>query len=439
MAFVEKEISLDYKFSLPSIIMYVNYGGKILAIAREEGNWIVLDNDLQQIFFEQLREHTIQESLELSSCPIEEAQWVITQIFARHMEKRVKYQRIAPIMQLYLTNNCNMRCPHCYMYAGEKSEYEMTTDEIKSVLNAYRKSGGRDVKMTGGEIALRSDLVSIVKYGKSLGLRIDLLTNGTLWTKSAVEAVTPHINSVQISIDGYDETENAKVRGKGNFKKALDTVDAFVRLGVTVKVAVTANYTPDIIDKVDAFAEFAKSLKRKYKGYKFDVDIATGLLPGRYGRLSVEEDMKYQKATMSMNNKYLGCGNIKDASYIKRHRSGLVLTNCSYGFPTIAANGDLHYCPVTLMTKPVANIRTTPLGEIMDMCKRAHFASETSNLEPCQSCELKSICGGDCRLNFEYFRNSDIKENVRPYRKCSEKIKAEFYETMIRTNEDIFH
>ena len=439
MSVVEKEISLDYRFNLPAVIVPVHYGGKILIIAREEGNWIVLENDSQEEFFNLLRNNSIEDALKLTSCSYDDAQWVITQLIARHFEKKVRYQKTQPIMQLYLTNSCNMTCPHCYMMAGKKAENEMTTKEIMDILNAYRKSGGRDIKMTGGEIALRNDLHKIVQYGKSIGLRIDLLTNGTIWDEKSIKQIIPYINSVQISIDGYNEEENAKIRGAGNFQKALDAVNLFVKNGATVKVAITAYYSPDISEKTDNYANFAKQLKERYKEYKFDVDIATGLLPGRYGKLSEKEDEEYRRTTLEMNNRYLGCTNTKDAAYIKRHRSGIILTNCSYGYPTIAANGDLHFCPVTLMTKPVTNIRKTPLDKIMDMCKHAHSLSETSNLEPCRTCELKAICGGDCRLNFPELQKSDVEDVIHPTRKCTEQFKADFYETMIRINEDIFH
>ena len=36
MSVVEKEISLDYRFDLPAVIVPVHYGGNILIIAREE-------------------------------------------------------------------------------------------------------------------------------------------------------------------------------------------------------------------------------------------------------------------------------------------------------------------------------------------------------------------------------------------------------------------
>lgn len=439
MTHVEREIRLDYHFRFPAIIDTVEYGGKTLEIAREEGNWIVLDNKQQKAFFEALRANSIEDAMSSALCTEDDAVWVVTQLIARRFEKKVRYQRTSPIMQLYLTNGCNMRCPHCYMFAGKTFSDELSTQEVEKLLLNYRKSGGKDVKLTGGEIALRGDLLDIVEYGHNLGLRIDLLTNGSLWTEENIGKASHLINSVQISIDGYNEEENAKVRGKGNFAKALKAVDCFINAGAKVKVAVTANYSPDIDDKIDAFSNFAKALTDKYEGKRFEIQIATGLMPGRYGRLSEKEDNKYQAATLEMNNRFLGCHDIKDAEYVKRHRSGIVLTNCSYGYPTIAANGDVHLCPITEMTKPVANVRTTPWKNIMNILRHGHQLADTSSLQPCNHCELKSICGGDCRLNFPELRGGDIMDVTCPKRECNDEIKRSFYDLMIRTNQKIFH
>lgn len=438
---VKKAISLDYRFRLPAIIDYVDYGGKTIAVAREEGNWIVLDNPDQRSYFDALRSSTIGEALQTTRCAEKDAQWVVTQLIARHFEEPSKYQELTPVMQLYLTNSCNMRCPHCYMSAGKANENELTTDEVFNILRAYKQNGGVDVKLTGGEIALRPDLFEIIKYGANIGLHVELLTNGTLWTKENIEKVVPYITVVQISIDGYDEEENAKIRGKGNFQKALDAIHHFAIAGAKVHVAMTAYYSPDLSEKANSYAEFARDLKEKYKDYDLEVFIATGLLPGRYGKFSQKEEEEYTAITQGIYSRYQGCQSFVDEGFIGRHQSGLILSNCSYGYPTIASNGDVYMCPIISATNVVANIRTTPLGDIMDICNYAHSLSETKNLEPCNHCELKSICGGDCRISyFNELRRGDIKNVTAPiYRTCSQDVKNRFYELMLKTNTEIFH
>lgn len=438
---ITKELSPDYCFNLPNVIDIVNYEGKFLVIAREEGNWIVLDNEAQLSYFKELRSKSICDARLSIQCSEKDAEWVITQLVARHFDEPVKYQKMTPVMQLYLTNKCNMRCPHCYMSAGEANDNELTTNEVFNVLEAYKKNGGVDVKLTGGEITLRNDLFEIVKFGAGLGLKMELLTNGILWTEEYVKRISPYITVVQISVDGYNETENAKIRGKGNFRKALDAIHFFATNGTRVHVAITANYSKELSSQVEEYANFAKGIKNKYKDYNLEVFIATGLLPGRYGDLTSKEADEYNSITQNINSRYLGCEQFVDYGFIGRHKAGLVLKTCSYGYPSISSNGDVFMCPIVSVLKPVANIRTTSLDEIMAMCFRLHELSETDNLEPCRHCALKSICSGDCRIRyFEDLKRDDVISATPPFRrKCSDEIKEGFYKLMLETNMKIFH
>lgn len=441
MELVEKEIQQNYRFNLPSIIDYVDYGGKMIVIAREEANWIVLDNPDQLYFFKLLLSFPLGEAMSLSNCNEKDQEWVVTQIVARHFEEKAKQQEIIPVAQLYLTNSCNMRCPHCYMMAGKAYDNELTTQEIKDLLIAYKKNGGVDVKLTGGEITLRKDLVEIVRYGNSIGLHIELLTNGTLWTDEMIDAIADCITVIQISIDGYSEEENSKIRGPHNFEKALTAIDKFARRYVNTRVAITAYYSTDLESKIQNYSDFAFNLKEKYQGYNVDVVIATGLLPGRYGNLTEQEANNYSAIMNEVNSRYMCCDNFEDHGFIERHKSGYILNNCSYGFLSVAANGDVFMCPIVNVMKPVANIRTHSLEDIIKISNHAHSLSFTDNLRPCKECELKYICGGDCRIRyFEDLKSQDIlgiKGTVT--RKCDRQTKEKFYKLMIRTNVEIFH
>lgn len=438
---VKVNVPKDKRFIFPLLLDIIQHKGKYIVIAREEGNWIVLDNKDQLDFFNSLKDRTLDEAMKSFHGDYCDMQWVVTQLIARHFEEPSKLLSPKPIAQLYLTNECNLHCPHCYMSAGVANENEMTTQEILAVLDGYKANGGRDVILTGGEIGLRKDLYEIVKYGSGLNLKMHLYTNGTLWTKVLIDRIAEFTTLVQISIDGYSEEENAKVRGKGNFSRALEAVDDFVSAGVNTRVAITAYYTTDLQNKIAKYVEFAESLKRKYAQCRFDVVIATGLLPGRYGHLSETEFEKYNDIMNRVNNLCYGCSNFSELGFIKRHQKGRYLNNCSYGYLSVSSTGDVYVCPVISQLDPIANIRTESMNRVFDLLNHAHRISCTDNLMPCRECDLKSICGGDCRIRyFKELRRSDI-ENVKGavYRKCDENIKNSYYDLMIRTNMDIFH
>lgn len=128
----EKEISLETSFSLPEKISYINYDGRIIAIAVDMANWIMLNNDTEKRFFELLHQHhTIQNSILLANPTEEEISNVLTQIVAKDFLNQVTVSKTPDsFLQIYLTNACNMKCPHCYMYAGTKYDNELSFSEI---------------------------------------------------------------------------------------------------------------------------------------------------------------------------------------------------------------------------------------------------------------------------------------------------------------------
>lgn len=225
---VRKTIPPTQRFVFPSALAVVFYKKKILMISKDTANWIVLQNEEQLEFFNLLKSYQLNEALAKFKGEYKDAKYVVTQIIARKFENtKVHSKHVSGTMQLYLTNACNMRCPHCYMFAGFKKKNELTTEEICSLLKSFRESGGKVVVFSGGEIALRQDLLKIIDYSYRIGIKNEILTNGTLWTESMIEEISPMLTRVQISIDGYSEKTNSKIRGKGHFFKHLKLLTDF--------------------------------------------------------------------------------------------------------------------------------------------------------------------------------------------------------------------
>ena len=67
-------------------------------------------------------------------------------------------------MQLDLTYRCNERCVHCYLDHDDHGE--MTTAEIKDLLDQMADAGVFFLTLSGGEIFLRKDLFEIVEHAR---------------------------------------------------------------------------------------------------------------------------------------------------------------------------------------------------------------------------------------------------------------------------------
>lgn len=437
-----KEIDIEKYYKIPEDIRIVRYNQKIIVIAVETASWIILDNENQLYFFELLRKHSLKEAILLFQGEKIDIQNTIIQIEAKGFENTTVTHFIDTSIHLYLTNKCNMKCPHCYMYAGKENLNELTTEEVFNILRLFKKYGGTSIILSGGEITMREDLYDIVKYGYSQGLKMELLTNGVLWTNELIEKIYPYITRIQISIDGFSEEKNAEIRGRGNFEKALETLDKFIKKGISTELAITPLYTNDLKNEIEAYANFGRQLKDKYKKCDFKVKYTTGLLDGREIHLSKEQKSDYTEIMNRVTSSYYG-EDISDYAFINSHKKRFIFDNCSYGCLNISSTGDVYFCSRIPSIKPFANIRKDDFSRIVELSLLAQKLSNINNLKPCKDCELKYICGGGCRLkhfkdlvNCEDIEHLDI--NTISPRNCDRKTKEEFYDLMIRTNHKLF-
>ena len=441
---VKKTISLDKQYVFPEDIRYIRFENVIITIAVNTANWIILENDNQLHFFKLLFNNNLGDALKEFDGPQNDAVKVVRQIEAKNFENTqiTKDSGGNPNFHFYLTNKCNLKCPHCYMFSGAKEDKELTTEEILNILTKISKHQYERVIFSGGEITTRNDLYEIVNHAHNLGLKIQLLTNGTLWSEELIKKIAPIIDEIQISIDGFSEKENAKIRGVNSFEKSLNTIEKFVQAGVFTEVGITPFYDNELKNKINEYAEFGKQLINKFGTSNFRVRFSVELLDGRDITLTDEEREEYSKIINKIYSLYYG-ETIDDYPFIKMRKEKRIMDNCTYGGINISSEGNVYLCSRIPSLKPIGNIKNDNLDKIIHLSKIAQNLSHIDNLKPCCNCELKYICGGGCRIT--YFPDlttcdnieSITKEDIRP-RKCTKKYKEDFYRLLIRTNERIF-
>ena len=113
-----------------------------------------------------------------------------------------------------ITDNCNLRCSHCYHFHGKKEfrKKEVPLEEWEKRFKALHRQGIRYVLMCGGEPALRPDVLMLADKIFPL---IYVITNGTIKIPQEFD------NRLFVSIDGRQKTNN-EIRGKGVFEKVLE-------------------------------------------------------------------------------------------------------------------------------------------------------------------------------------------------------------------------
>ena len=146
-------------------------------------------------------------------------------------KKRVLYSTVdnnlmAPLEYYFdFTNLCNLQCTHCYNRENMNTN-TLTQEQIIEVIDDMYSSGVMRLHLAGGEPTLfPKELDVYMATAKKYGILTSMASNGVAITDEICEILTRNdVMSITISIESSKEDENAKIRGKGSLKKALDGI-----------------------------------------------------------------------------------------------------------------------------------------------------------------------------------------------------------------------
>src|SRR5580700_8874612 len=140
-------------------------------------------------------------------------------------------------VQLDLTYRCNERCVHCYL--DHEDHGEMTTAEIKHLLDEMAAAGVLFLTLSGGEIFLRKDFFEILEYARELTFAVRLKTNAILVRKREAERLLElGVESIQISVYSHrTEVHDAITLVPGSLKRSIDAIRFLKSYGLKVTIA----------------------------------------------------------------------------------------------------------------------------------------------------------------------------------------------------------
>lgn len=140
-------------------------------------------------------------------------------------------------VHLDVTYRCNERCVHCYLDHEDRGE--MTTAEIKNVLEQLAEAGVFFLIFSGGEVFLRRDFLDIVQYARSLLFNIKIKTNGVMIREAEARLLgTLGIDTVQISVYSHRaEVHDAITKLPGSFDRTMNAIRFLRDQGLKVTIA----------------------------------------------------------------------------------------------------------------------------------------------------------------------------------------------------------
>src|ERR1700676_330283 len=138
---------------------------------------------------------------------------------------------------LDLTYRCNERCVHCYL--DHHDHGEMTTAEIKDLLDQMADAGVFYLTISGGEIMMRRDFFEILEHARKRTFSIKLKSNGILIRKKEADRIKAlGVESVQISIYSHiPEVHDAITKLPGSLADSIEAIRRLRAHGIHVIMA----------------------------------------------------------------------------------------------------------------------------------------------------------------------------------------------------------
>lgn len=154
-------------------------------------------------------------------------------------EINAKAQRLGiPIsVHLDVTYRCNERCEHCYLDHEDKGE--MTTAEIKGILDQLAEVGVFFLVISGGEPLVRKDCFEIIRYARKKLFNVKLKTNAILIGEAeAVLLKQLGVEQVQISVYSHrPEVHDAVTKVRGSLERTIAAIRRLKAAGLKVSIS----------------------------------------------------------------------------------------------------------------------------------------------------------------------------------------------------------
>ncbi len=143
-----------------------------------------------------------------------------------------------------VTYRCNERCVHCYLDHDDHGE--LTTAEIKDVLDQLAEAGVFFLTFSGGEVFMRRDFFEIVQYARRLMFNVKIKTNAVMIHEEEAQRIRElGIDTIQISVYSHrPEVHDAITKLPRSFERTITAIRFLREQGLRVTIAnvlMTAN------------------------------------------------------------------------------------------------------------------------------------------------------------------------------------------------------
>jgi MoaA/NifB/PqqE/SkfB family radical SAM enzyme len=169
------------------------------------------------------------------------------------------------------TMRCNLHCEFCYVGDLLNIEGEWREElSLEALAKAFPDKEGLQVNLTGGEIFMRKDIMSVLDLFRAKGYACGYLTtNGTIITEERADALADlaakgFLKHISVSVDGPKDLHDAARGLKGTFERTTQGLQrlqaAAKKKGAPLRVGINTTVAHESIAALDRMVDVAEEL-----------------------------------------------------------------------------------------------------------------------------------------------------------------------------------
>lgn len=285
-----------------------------------------------------------------------------------------------------LTNQCNLRCTHCYNETAQRTKQFLTYEDYVHIVDELVRYGVKAVQLIGGEPFMipEKTLFDMLAYASESFSEFEVFFNGTLTNREHLERIKAEFPNCKIamSLHSFIEKEHEKItQVPGSYKKSVATLRNLQELGIPFRYVGIYVAGLDIGEEMD----FGVPYRRDYIRLTGRGNLA------HYDRKLLKEKL-ITLDTFKFNDL---------EGTLKSNYSESCFANCFY------IGSDMNVYPCVMERRFChGNLRDHSLAEIVDK-KLINFSKD--QVDECRDCEFRHICK-DCRPD-----SISMKKNDKPW------------------------
>ena len=322
-------------------------------------------------------------------------------------------------VDLFITSRCNLNCVHCFSSTADQTVYELSVEEVQSILGQLERLRVLQLRINGGEPLLHPQIDKILTTLRDMRFSKSMLTNGTVLDEERVRllrdsAVTPTVSLDDSNAEGHDLFRGVE----GSYERTIESLKLLQRHGVQFGINCCLH-------------------KRNLRDHKEIIDLALrhgacritflDLVPSPRMKKNIEwipshneylevlpdlmlDRIRYSRRIDVALDTFLTCQPLKEA--ISEARRGYVCCQAGRNRLSIGSNGVIYPCSLVMFDPrwDMGNIRSETIADAWFSKKWSFFRGEvkTNDLRECAHCEdLRTCRDFYCRLS-PYLDSGDL-------------------------------